>query len=78
MSRIIVTLRNSVEFNSDDPVLLSYLSEHGYSMDDFLDDDTQIVDYLADDTQIIDYILKHGKELSDTAEIREYFVEVRK
>lgn len=68
MSRIIVTLRNRVEFNSDDPVLLSYLSEHGYSMDDFL----------ADDTLIVDYILKHGKELSDTAEIRECSVEVRK
>lgn len=60
MSTISVYFKNRVTFDSEDPELIRYLQNHGYSLDEFLDDDTLVVDYLNG----------NGTELLNSIEVR--------
>lgn len=60
MSTISVYFKNRVTFDSEDPELVRFLHVHGYSLDEFLDDDMLVVDYLNG----------NGTELLNSIEVR--------
>ena len=60
MSTISVSFKNQVTFDSEDPELIRYLHNHGYSLDEFLDDDTLVVEFLNG----------NGTELLNSIEVR--------
>lgn len=60
MSTISVYFKNRVTFDSEDPGLGIFLHFHGYSLDEFLDDDTLVVEFLNG----------NGTELLNSIEVR--------
>lgn len=60
MSTISVYFKNRVTFDSKDPELVRFLQDHGYSLDEFLDDDTLVVEFLNG----------NGTELLNSIEVR--------
>lgn len=47
MSRIRVTFKNKIEFDSEDPTLTSLLRSTGYTLEKFLDDPEMVIDYIC-------------------------------
>lgn len=60
MSKISVYFKIPVTFDSKDPELVRFLQDHGYSLDEFLDDDTLVVEFLNG----------NGTELLNSIEVR--------
>lgn len=46
MSRIRVTFKNKIEFDSEDPELVEFLKRCHYSLAEFVEDDLLILDFL--------------------------------